>query len=308
MSTIINNKLEKSYEVLIIGAGPAGLAGAMTLGRLRRTALICDDGKPRNKSSKHMNNFPGYDGFSPSDWKMKVYTELNKYPSIQLHTERVLKVTSSDTGFIAELEFGNKIKVKKILLAYGIKDQLPDIEGIQELWGHTVVHCPYCHGFEFQDKPLALLGYGDTTIHLLSLLLGLSKDITLFTNGISTLTKEQREKIQSQNIKIIENPVKKLEHTNTDLKAVILENGESISITALFLNPKFPVIKSSDIGEKIGCKVDEFGFYEVDMFGQTSVKGVYAAGDIAGHRGQSVLNSAASGSMSSARIVAELLM
>lgn len=308
MLSVINNKLEENYEVLIIGAGAAGLAAAMTMGRLRRSVLVCDDQKPRNEASLHMNNFPGYDGVSPADWRFKVHSELNKYPTIQLHTSRVIKITHSDSEFNAELECGNIVKVKKILLAYGIKDQLPEIEGIKNLWGHSVVHCPYCHGFEFQDKPLALLGDGEIAIHLLSLLLGLSNDIILFTNGSSSLTKEQKEKILLQNIKIIETPVAKLEHTLKDLDSVVLDNGESISRKALFIVPKFPFIKSSNIGQEIGCKIDNLGCYEVDSFGKTSVSGIYAAGDVAGFRGQSVLNSAASGSISASRIIGELLM
>lgn len=308
MLSVINNKLEENYEVLIIGGGPAGLAAALTMGRLRRTALVCDDQKPRNQPSLHMNNFPGYDGVAPADWRFKVHSELDKYSTIQLHTDRVIKVLKIDSGFDVELESGDKIKVEKILLAYGIKDKLPDIAGIKELWGHSVIHCPYCHGFEFQDQPLSLLGDGDMVIHILALLLGLSKDIILFTNGPSKLTEEQKQKINLQNIKIIEEPVEKLEHTGTDLNAVVLKNGDSIPRSALFVVPKFPYTKSSNIGEEIGCKSDDMGFYETDMFGQTAVSGVYAAGDIAGFRGQSVINSAASGSMSAARIVAELLM
>lgn len=308
MLSVINNKLASNYDVLIIGGGPAGLSAGLTIGRLRRTTLICDDQHPRNKPSLHMNNFPGYDGVAPSDWIFKVHSELNKYPTIQLHTDRVIKVSKTETGFEVELEAGDIVKVQKVLLSYGIKDQLPDISGIKELWGHSVIHCPYCHGFEFQDKPLALLGDGDIAIHLLSLILGLTNDIILFTNGISKLTDEQKQKIKLQNITIIETPVKKLEHNSTKLESIILENGDSISRTALFIAPILPVTKSSNIGEELGCKNNEMGFYEIDLFCQTSVSGVYAAGDIAGFRGQSVLNSASSGSTAGARIVSELLM
>lgn len=310
MNQVLNQSLASDYEVLVIGGGPAGLAAAMAFGRLGRKALICDDRQPRNQASSHINNFPGHDGIDPESWRQKVRSELTKYPTLQLHTDRVRQALKADNpahGFDVQLQSGAELKVQKILLAYGVKDQFPEIKNIHALWGQTVVHCPYCHGFEFRDQPLAVLGDGDMLLHMLAMLLGLSSDVMAFSNGPSTLTPEQKQKIAAKNIRLIETPVSQLEHTGTQLEALVLSNGERVPRHALYLMPKFPFSRSSDIGESLGCKVNDFGWYEVDPFGQTNVPGVYAAGDIAGTHGQSVLNSAASGSMAASRIIGEIL-
>jgi thioredoxin reductase len=296
------------FEVLIIGGGAAGLAAALTLGRLRRKVLICDDQQPRNQSAVHMFNFPGYDGVAPEQWRSQVKLELQKYPSLARQSTRVIKLAQTDAGFEAQLESGDSVTVQKVLLAYGIKDHLPEIPEIKTLWGKTVVHCPFCHGFEFQDQGLALLGQGEMVLHMLSLLLGLSSDLVLLTQGPCQLSPEQRQKIAEKNIRLIETPIQKLEHSGPKLEAVVLANGERIPRDVMYVLPTFPFGLSAHLGEDLGCKVTDFGWYEVDAFGKTSVEGVYAAGDIAGTHGMSVLNSAAFGSTAAARIAGELLM
>jgi thioredoxin reductase len=308
MSTNSHRKVETGYEVLVIGGGSAGLSAAMTFGRMRRKVLVCDDNQPRNLPSAHMNNFPGYDGASPIEWRKNVRRELEKYSTIQFHSDRVVNILQSESGFSVILESGQKTSVEKVLLAYGIRDQLPDIPGFKELWGQSVVHCPYCHGFEFQDKPLALFGDGDGAMHMLPLLLGLSEDILLFTQGPSQLNEAQKQKIRSQKIQIIEAPIQSLAYTGPQLEAIVLDNGERIARTALYLLTQFPLVRSAKIGQELGCKVNDFGLYETDTFGKTSVANVYAAGDITSIYGQSVLLSAATGSAAAARIVAELLI
>lgn len=307
MSQALHSQLQADYEVLIIGAGAAGLAAAMTFGRLRRKVLVCDDGQPRNLPAQHMNNFPGYDGVPPQSWRNQVRAELQKYPSIQLHAERVQSVSPDKNAFSVSFASGSQLKVQKVLLAYGVRDQLPDIPNLQALWGDSVVHCPYCHGFEFQEQALGVLGDGEMALHILALLLGLSDDLILFTDGPSQLTPAQRQKISSRQIPIIETPLQELEQENSKLAAVLLQNGQRIPRQALYLVSRFPFGRSTRIGEELGCKLTEFGWFEVDPTGKTSIEGVYAAGDLAGSHGQSVLNSAASGSIAAARIVSELL-
>lgn len=300
--------LAADYEVLIIGGGAAGLAAALTLGRLRRKVLICDDQQPRNQAAAHMNNFPGYDGVSPELWRSQVRQELQKYPSLSSQTTRVMKIAQTGTGFEAQLASGDRVSAQKVLLAYGMKDRLPDIPNLAELWGDTAVHCPFCHGFEFQDQALALVGDGEMALHLLSMLLGLSADLMLLTMGPSQLTPEQKQKIAEKNIHLIETPIQRLEHTGSKLEGVVFADGQRISRDVLYVQTAFPVRLSAHLGEDLGCKVTEFGWYEVDAFGKTSVEGVYAAGDIAGTHGQSVVNSAAFGSTAGARLAGELLM
>lgn len=296
-----------TYEALIIGGGPAGLAAALTLGRLRRKVLLCDTGQPRNLPSEQMHNFPGADGIAPAQWREQVRQELKKYPSIQIAKLQVEQATSCSEGFLAQLAKGQTIQTQKILLAYGMRDSLPDIQHIETLWGHSVVHCPYCHGFEFQEQALGLLADGEFALHLLALLRGLSPNLMLFSQGPSQLSRTQREQLERLQIPLVETPIVSLQHTGTHLEALVLSNGKQIPRQVLYVGPRFPIQRSASIGESLGCQLSEWGNYVVDAVGKTTVPGVYAAGDIAGMHGQSVLFSAASGSRAAAQISAELL-
>lgn len=296
-------------DVLIIGGGAAGLAAALTLGRLRRKVLVCDDGHPRNQPALHMHNFPGFDGVSPAVWREKVQKELLHYPSVSRVRERVLGIQPLEAieGFTVHSDSGRSYRVRKVLLVYGVKDPLPAIPGLQALWGHTVVHCPYCHGFEFKDQRIGILGQGEMLMHMLPLLRGLSTDIKVFSPRGSGLNAAQRQLLQAQNIELIERPIQKLVYTDTQLQGLVLDQGETIACDALYITPQLPVTHQSNLGLTLGCETDEMGFLIVNEAGETRIPGIFAAGDVAGRRGQSVLNSAASGSMTAAQICHQLL-
>lgn len=296
------------YDVLIIGGGAAGLSAALTFGRLRRRVMVLDDERPRNQPAAHMNNFPGYDGVPPAVWRKQVWKELQKYPSISRQAERVIRIAKTDTGFEAVLASGASLSAQKVLLAYGIQDPLPAIPNLETLWGKTVVHCPFCHGFEFQEQATAILGDGDMVMHLSSLVLSLTSDLMVLTNGPSKLTPAQKETLLARNISLHESPILSLEHTGDQLERIVLENGESLARDLLYVAQTFPFIPKSSLGEDLGCTLTEFGWYEVDDSGRTSVPGVYAAGDIAGTYGQTVINSAAFGNTTARRMIADLIM
>ncbi len=299
-----------SYEALIVGGGPAGLAAAMAMGRMGRRVLLCDDRQPRNAPSEHINNFPGHDGVHPEVWRKRVRQELQKYPTVQLQTCRVAHIQKHGQEFLikleTELESKAQIQVKKVLLAYGVRDTMRPIENYRELWGKSVFHCPYCHGFSLMNEPLGLLGNGDTGYHMLNMLWGLSQDLVLFTEGPSTLSKEQQKALQNNQIQVIETPIKALQKTEQGLD-VVLENGDILQRRALYAQPVLPFQKSATLGEELGCEVDEMGFYGVNDQGLTSVPGVFAAGDIAGMTRHSVPLSMASGTQAAAVMVSELL-
>lgn len=299
---------DADYEVLIVGGGAAGLTAALTFGRLQRRVLVCDNQRPRNQPAAHMHNFPGFDGQSPESWRRQVRTEIAAYPSVRLTADTVLTLEAASGSFVARLASGGQLRAARVLLAYGMRDQLPDIDQLPALWGRTAVHCPFCHGFEFRDRPLGVIGDGDQVLHLVAMLLGLSQDVLLFSNGPSRLSQAGRNKLAGRGLELIETPIATLRHQAGQLEAVVLADGRQIPRTALYVAPRFPVRLSADLGEILGCARTEFGWYAVDENGQTSVPGVYAAGDIAGLHGQTVLMSAAFGSLAAARISAELLM
>lgn len=299
----------ENIEVLIVGGGAAGLAAALTFGRLRRQVWVCDAGSPRNAPALHMHNFPGFDGVPPEQWRDRVHQELKHYPSVHHEAVEVLALTPEAGGYLAQLSSGQSVWAQKVLLATGVQDVLPEIPGLLERWGKTVVHCPFCHGFEFQEQRLGMLGQGEMALHMLSMLLGLSRDITVFTQGPAQFTATQRQALTNQGITLVETPVVRLRGADEPLQPLELElaQGETVTRDVLYLAPQFPVRQRSPLVQDLGCALDPQGWVTVDDMGQTSVPGVYAAGDMAGMRGQSVLNSAASGSMTAGRLCGLLL-
>lgn len=295
-----------SYEVLIIGGGPAGLSAAMTLGRIQRSALVCDDDRPRNAASSHMNNFPSQDGVHPAEWRKQVKKDLEKYKTIHFFRGSVSAVEKDGKEFRATLSSGEVKSFKKVILAYGVLDRPPKIEHLQELWGRSVFHCPYCHGFEVRDTRLGLIANGKFAEHLLPMLRGLSDDVILFTNGSANLSEEFKVQVQKNKIPLIEDRVVVFQHEETRLKNIILENGSKYARDSAFVAPTLPFQCKSNIGESLGCEKDEMGFYRLGLMGKTTVEGVFAAGDIM-TPSHSVLGAAAAGQMAGAGAVFELL-
>ena len=294
------------YEVLIIGGGPAGISAGMTLGRLSRTALVCDDNKPRNGPSEHINNFPTRDGIHPEEWRKLARKDLEKYKTIKSFNGRVDAVHMLENGFRAKLSDGSVVAVKKVILTYGVKDKMPDLPGFKELWGKSIFHCPFCHGFEIKGSMIGFLISNEMAFHALPMILTLSSDIVLFTNSKVILTEEQRKFLAAKKVRLFEEKVSHFRYENTFLKAVHLESGKEIERDFLFYGAELPFELKSDIGQGLGAKKNQFGFYEVNEMGATSVPGVFAAGDNISMF-QSVLLACASGTKAGIGVIAELL-
>lgn len=296
--------MKPKYDVLIIGGGPAGLSAALAVGRMGRTALLCDDGRPRNASSQHLNNFPSQDGIHPADWKKKVKADLQKYSTVKIENKTINSVEKKENFF--EASIGEEIiPISKVILAYGIVDQLPEIPGLRELWGKSVLHCTYCHGFEVRNEKLGLILDSPMAIQSLPSVYELSKDLVLFTMGFK-LEPELKDTILKKNLLIIETKIKSLNHDGEFLKSVLLEDGNLITLNRLFLAPKFPYLMKSQLGEKLGCEKTEFGIFKVSQRNETTVPGVFAAGDIMG-MAHTTLLSAAAGNMAGAAAISSLL-
>lgn len=298
--------MKSAYDVLIIGGGPAGLTAAMTLGRLSLSALLCDDNKPRNAPSSHVNNFPSRDGIHPAEWRKETRKNLEKYKTIESQTATVLSVEKSTSAFTAKLSTGETINAKKIILAYGVVDTLPEITGFKELWGKSVFHCPFCHGFEHRSSRIGLVGNGDLLFHALPMIYTLASDLIIFTNGTAAFSSENLELLKRNNIPLIEEPIQKLDFDEEALKDIVLKDGRVIERQYLFLSPAVPFQLKSDIGEKLGCEKNQFGFYKVNERNQTTVEGVYACGDNM-TMAHSVLLAAGSAVIAGGGVIYELL-
>jgi len=292
------------YDVLIIGGGPAGMASALTLSRGRRRVLLCDDDRPRNAPAKKMQNFPSREGTPPLEFLKMVRSDLEKYPTLQLVKDTVTSAVRTPQGFSAQLKSGRQVEARKLIIAAGVKDELPTIPGVAQLWGKSVVHCTYCHGFEHKDEALGLLIDNDKLFLALPLVLGISKDVILFTDGQYKFTADQMALIKKNKIPFFEEKILSFKHNEDKLTGIELADGSVIPRNVFFMKP--PMRPKSDVGEQLGCRINEMGLYQVDPTGRSTEEGIFVAGDLNDMR-QSVLIASASGSLAAIAVNLELL-
>lgn len=301
----MNLSAERRYDVLVVGGGPAGLGAAMALARVSRSVLVCDDNRPRNEAAAHMNNFPSADGMPPSEWRRRAKQDLLKYASVEFAEESVSQIQKAVHDFRVHLANGTNVIVRKVILATGIQDRLPEEPGFKDLWGKAIFHCPFCHGFEVKGQRLGVVGNGAHLEHFIPKIYDLSRDLVLFTNGKSDLPDALVAQLRRLNVPIQEQPIAQFEHDGRQLHHVILKTGERIARDGLFLAPRFPFQQKSPLGDQLGCEKDDVGFFTTALGGRTSVAGVFAAGDIM-FGGHSVVNALASGQMAGANAAGEL--
>ncbi len=271
----------KLFDVVIVGGSYAGLSSAMALGRSRRNVLIIDGGRPCNAQTPQAHNLIGHDGDAPFAIAKKAREQVLNYPTVKLVTGNVVNVTGENGKFSVATEEGDEYQASKILLATGVRDIPLPIPGFSECWGISVLHCPYCHGYEVRDMPLGIIANGDMGFDFAALIHHWSKEISLFTNGPSTLSEEQRSKLNAHNIQVIEKPILAIIHESGMLTHLEFQDHARMPLKSIFA--KAEGVQHSSIAEDLGCKINSDGptrgLIEVNELGMTSVSGVYAAGD-----------------------------
>lgn len=268
---------DNTYEVIIIGGSYSGLSAGMALGRASRTTLILDSGKPCNIQTPHSHNFLTQDGETPAAISAKAKEQVLKYPSITFKNDKAIKANKTQNGFEIITESGENYSTQKLLFASGVKDIMPNIDGFAECWGISVIHCPYCHGYEVKGQKTALMANGDMAYHMSQMLMQWTKDLTVFTNGKSTLIPEQTDKFKKHNITIIETEVSSLQHNKGQLQSITLKNDEVHPFTVLY--SKTAIEQHCTLVQELGCDINEQGFIIVDEFKKTSIANIYASGD-----------------------------
>lgn len=293
----------KDFDVIIIGGSYAGLSAAMALGRSLRIVLIIDSGSPCNQQTPHSHNFITHDGAKPNVIAEKAKEQALKYDAIKFFGDVAVSGQKTTKGFSISTQVGNEFTAKKLVFATGVKDTMLNIKGFAESWGITVVHCPYCHGYEFRNKKTAIMANGERAYHLASLVNNLTDNITLITCGAADFSSEQRTKLNNNNIEIIETEVAELENKNGCIKNVIFNDSNKIEFDAVYA--AVPFTQHSAIPVALGCELTEPGHIKVDNFQKTTIEGVYACGDNSSMM-RSVANAVSTGNVTGAMINREL--
>ena len=265
------------FDAVVIGAGAAGLSAALLLGRACRRTLVLDAGAPRNAPSTTTHGMFTRDGASPVSLLVIGRDQLSSYASVEIRSSMAVDAQPIHGGFEVSTSDSETVLSRKLLLAYGVVDELPRIEGVQELWGKSVLHCPYCHGWEVRDEPLAVYGRGDAIVGLARLLLGWSRDVVLCTDGPAELADAQHADLARHGLSVREAPISHLAGTTGMLERIVFSDGSSLARRAMFLQPTQHL--RSDLATRLGCQHSEFGLIRADEWGETSIAGVYAAGD-----------------------------
>lgn len=295
---------DKQYDAIIIGGSFSGLSAGMALGRGFRKVLIIDAGEPCNKQTPHAHNFITHDGEKPAEIASKSKQQVLQYPTVEFLNDKVISATRTGGRFTITTMNEKNYSAKKLLLSTGIKDILTGIEGLKECWGISALHCPYCHGYEVHNKPLAVIANGELAYHFIKLIDNWTKDLVLLTNGKSTLTPEQLDKIRSHNISVKENEIDRIEHKEGYMSAVIFKDGSTQNLSAVFIRPPFEHV--TDLHKQLGCELTETGLIKTDMFQSTNVPGVYAAGDNC-HMARALSVAIATGNVAGARMNNEII-
>ena len=293
-----------NYDVIIVGGSYAGLSAAMSLGRSLRKVLVIDSGKPCNWQTPHSHNFITHDGKIPAEISAIAREQVQQYDTVQFHYAIATTGRKTDTGFEIETDTGKTFNAKKLIFATGIKDIIPDdIKGLAECWGITAIHCPYCHGYEFRGKETAIMASGERAMHLASMVSNLTPKLSIITPRVAELSPEQRAKLQSKNIPIIDAALTEVKHDKGIVNTLVFADGSSKQVDALYVALQFK--QHCNIPETLGCKLTEQGHIKINHFQQTGIAGLYACGDNTSPM-RSVANAVALGNFTGAIVNKEL--
>ncbi|WP_425861911.1 NAD(P)/FAD-dependent oxidoreductase [Arthrobacter sp. TWP1-1] len=291
------------YEVVIVGGGAAGLSAALLLVRARRKVLVVDAGEPRNAPAAHLHGFLSRDGLPPAELLALGRAEVKAYGGEFLEGEVKDLLPSGGSGFWVVLAGGRRISAGRILVASGLRDELPDILGLAERWARDVLHCPYCHGYEVRGRKLGVLGGSPDTVRYAQIVRQWAEDVVLFAPA-GFLTTLQRSELAARSIGIVEGSVSRVIVEDDRLRGVEIDDGSIVLRDALFVPPRF--VPNSELLARLGCELDEAGWALKDDTGQTTVSGVWVAGNVANPRAQ-VITAAGEGSATAMAINADLV-
>lgn len=297
--------MSKEIECAIIGGGPAGLNAALVLGRARRKVLLFDDNRPRNAVTGHSHGFITRDGVTPAEFREIGYAEVRSYPSVEVLSTRVRSVSRSErrkgreqdqrAAFELVSEEGTRFLAANVILATGLKETLPGVQGIYSFYGKSLFNCPYCDGWELRDKPLVIIAESERgAFHLPGVLYNWSRDLAVCTNGRKVLSEEQKQLLGKRGLTVIEDEISALEGQDGKLERILFRGHPGIERSGGFVEIRRH--HAAAFAESLGCEFDGAGGIVTDEMGRTNIKGVYAAGDAVNFMQNQLIWAAAGGS------------
>ena len=290
-----------TFDVAIVGGGAAGLSAALVLGRARRRVVVVDAGEPRNAAARHMHGFISRDGTPPAELLVLARSEAVAY-GVAFVPGRVAAV---EPAFAVHVVRGRSLHARRLLIATGATDKLPEIAGARERWGRDFLHCPYCHGWEVRDQPLGVIGTGNGSVDYAHLLRQWTDDLVYFTHT-HEIDGAERAQLEARGIGVVDGEVRELIVEDDRLAGVALGDDRVVRRSALFIRPDMRPRLDGLVAD-LGLDVDELGFVRVDSTGRTTANGVWAAGNVANPRAQ-VVTAAGEGSAAAIAINADLVL
>ncbi|MDT7539045.1 MAG: hypothetical protein QOI82_2630 [Actinomycetota bacterium] len=290
------------YDVAIVGGGAAGLSAALVLARARRRVVVVDGGKPRNAPAAHLHGFLSRDGMPPHDLLLAGRAEVERYGA-HVVGGVVTRIRRAPSGFDILVSDRPPLRARRLLVTTGLRDELPDVEGVAERWGRDLLHCPYCHGYEIRDLPLAVLGGSPEAVQHALLLRQWSSDVVLFSHEDEP-SAEEREQLGARAVGVVQGRVRRLVVENDRLAGLELEDGRVFRRTAAFVRPRF--VPNGDLLSDLSCSLNVGGWVTADAQGRTDQPGVWAAGNVVNPRAQ-VITAAGEGSAAAIAINADLV-
>lgn len=291
-------------DCTVIGGGPAGLNATLVLGRSRRDVILVDSNDARNKVTSASHGFVTRDGITPTEFREVAHQQFKQYPSISTMEDKVVEIIKKVEGFTIKTQMGKEWATRKVILATGTKEKFPNIPNLRNFYGKSIFNCPYCDGWEFRDKPLALFGEVDYTFHTAAILRNWSQDLVIFTNG-EELAKGHEKKMKEYNLRVETSPIRLLTGKDGMLQKVELENGLVIERVGGFITPE--LVQATDLGVTLGVKLNETGGHHSDEVGNTKIAGFFVAGEASNVYPSQLIIAAASGAETAMAVNVELI-
>ncbi|MDE8562525.1 NAD(P)/FAD-dependent oxidoreductase [Anoxybacillus rupiensis] len=294
-------------DCAIIGGGPAGLSAALVLGRAGRKVILFDNDQPRNAVTQKSHGFITRDGVTPREFRNLAHQDISKYPSVQIKKCKIVEV-KREKGSIFKLitHEGKPYLSKKMIIAMGLKESLPNVNGIRDYYGKSIFSCPYCDGWELREQPLVLISENNNAFHMAKMVYQWSKDLVVCTNGNKIISETEEQVLKRKGIIIKEKPILKLSGSDGKLEKVVFEDGTEINRSGGFVTTDLE--QPNDLAKSLGCEVNKNGRVIVDVLGRSNVEGVYAAGDVSVVGPSQLVIAAAQGTCAAMGVNSDLTM